>query len=333
MFMTLLGRMDKPPMPLPFTRSAERNVCKMHENESQGKGLTTEAYPSRRRFETRSATPVVVRAIRRMQDIRKDRPYTRPMCLILFAYRADADWPLVLLANRDEVFARRTATAAYWDEAPHVFGGRDLEKRGTWLGVTRNARLACVTNVRAPWARREGRSRGALVADFLLAPPSAAPSAESYAKAVDGALFPAFNALFFDGNVLVSCDESGVATHVAPGVHGLSNARLDTSWPKVDRGVSELRAWLDGKRHEDDAFGILARREPGQDDALPKTGVPLDVERALSSAFVHGLAHVGYGTRTSTLVRVGRDSVEVVERTFGASGTLSGEVRARIPCV
>ncbi len=261
-----------------------------------------------------------------------DRPYTRPMCLILFAYRTDADWPLVLLANRDEVFARPAAAAAYWDEAPHVFGGRDLEKRGTWLGVTRSARLACVTNVRALWARREGRSRGALVADFLLAPPARAPSAEAYAKALDGAEFPAFNALFFDGDALVSCDESGRSTHVEPGVHGLSNARLDTSWPKVEKGVSELRAWLEGERHDDDAFAILARREPSQDDALPKTGVPLEVERALSSAFVHGLAHVGYGTRTSTLVRVGRDSMEVVERTFGASGTLSGEVRARIPC-
>ena len=293
--------------------------------ESVSEPSTAVDVPPRRRI-------VFAVALGRTRDIRRDRPYHRCMCLILFAYRTDPTCPLVLLANRDEVFARPAAAAAYWEEAPYVFGGRDLEKRGTWLGVTRNARLACVTNVRAPWARAEGRSRGALVADFLVASGGAASSAVSYAKALDGASFPSFNALFFDGDALVSCDESGNVTEVEPGVHGLSNARLDTPWPKVETGVSDLRFWLQGERRDEDAFAILARRTQGHEDALPKTGVPLDIERALSSPFVHALAHVGYGTRTSTLVRIGQDSVELVERTFGASGTLLGEVRARIHC-
>lgn len=266
------------------------------------------------------------------------------MCLILFAYSTDPRYPLVVLANRDETFARPTSAAAFWADAPHVFAGRDLEKNGTWLGVTRGGRLACVTNVRAPWARRDGRSRGSLVADFLTMDPTNAPSAEVYAGGVNASEFPAFNALYFDTTSLVVANELGDVSRVEEGVHGLSNARLDTSWPKVERGVAELRRWLDGlvrseqteqterERLIDDAFAILGRRELAEDATLPATGVPLDVERALSSPFVHGLGHVGYGTRASTVVLVGQGAVEVIERSFGPAGIDLGEVRVRIPC-
>ena len=52
--------------------------------------------------------------------------------MILLAWRAHPDYPLVVAANRDEFFARRTAVADFWSDAPHVLAGRDLEAGGTW---------------------------------------------------------------------------------------------------------------------------------------------------------------------------------------------------------
>src|SRR5215510_14082640 len=90
------------------------------------------------------------------------------MCLILFAYRAHPAYRLVVAANRDEWFSRPTAPAAFWPDAPDVFAGRDLEQRGTWLGVSRGGRFAALTNYRDPASNRpDAPSRGALVSAFL----------------------------------------------------------------------------------------------------------------------------------------------------------------------
>ncbi len=103
------------------------------------------------------------------------------MCLILFAHRAAPEYALVLAANRDEFFARPTGPAEYWTDAPHVLAGRDLEKGGTWMGVTRDGRWAAVTNFRDGTRPETGsRSRGELVARYLLEDSSAG----SYAAAV-----------------------------------------------------------------------------------------------------------------------------------------------------
>ena len=90
------------------------------------------------------------------------------MCLILFAWRQHAEYPLALIANRDEYYARPTRDAHWWDEAK-VFGGRDLQAGGTWLGIGKSGRFAAVTNVREPGGMKAGKkSRGALTQNFLL---------------------------------------------------------------------------------------------------------------------------------------------------------------------
>ncbi|HEV8591992.1 MAG TPA: NRDE family protein, partial [Pyrinomonadaceae bacterium] len=89
------------------------------------------------------------------------------MCVIYVAFGQRADRPLILIANRDEFYERPTAAAAWWDNAPNIFAGRDLVSGGTWLGVTKDGRFAAVTNYRDPNAPIGKRSRGLLVSDFL----------------------------------------------------------------------------------------------------------------------------------------------------------------------
>ena len=89
------------------------------------------------------------------------------MCLILFAVEQHPDYPLVVIANRDEYYARPSRDAHWWDDAD-IYAGRDLEAGGTWLGVDRCGRFAAVTNVREPGAMSPGkRSRGELTRDGL----------------------------------------------------------------------------------------------------------------------------------------------------------------------
>ena len=93
------------------------------------------------------------------------------MCLIIFAYQSDPRFPLVVAANRDEIFARPTAQAALWTDeefGQKILSGRDKQAGGTWLGITQSGRFAAVTNIRDPSQTERGaRSRGDLTREYL----------------------------------------------------------------------------------------------------------------------------------------------------------------------
>src|SRR3954470_1237003 len=74
------------------------------------------------------------------------------MCLIVFGWKAHPDYPLIVAANRDEFHGRPAAAAAFWHDKPAILAGRDLEAKGTWMGVARNGRFAAVTNYRGATA-------------------------------------------------------------------------------------------------------------------------------------------------------------------------------------
>jgi uncharacterized protein with NRDE domain len=251
------------------------------------------------------------------------------MCLILLAWRAHPEYPLVFAGNRDEAYARPSAAARFWADDPEIFGGKDLDKGGTWLGVTRSGRLAAVTNYRdGAAARTPPRSRGELAADFL----RGADSPRAYLEGV------AARASDYGGFTLIVTDlqrmcwisnRGGGIGEVAPGVHGLSNHLLDTPWPKVTRGKQRLSALM--KANEADLVAglldALADRAVAADSELPDTGVGLQRERELSPAFVAGER---YGTRASTALLVSRgNEVVCVERRFGARGVPQGETAQR----
>lgn len=251
------------------------------------------------------------------------------MCLITFALDAHPAYHLVVAANRDEFYARPTAPAAWWADAPDVLAGRDLREGGTWMGVTRAGRFAAVTNYRDPGLAQKpaAPSRGALVADFL----RGSGDAESYVHALAerAAEYNGFNLLVGDdaGLFYLSNRAEGVR-RLEPGVYGLSNALLDTPWPKVIRARRAMAVALssaEGDAWDAPLWEALADRVIAADDALPDTGVGADRERLLSPPFI---AMDGYGTRASSVLTIARDGeVRFVERSV--AGGQEGWTEAR----
>ncbi|MEZ4249967.1 MAG: NRDE family protein [Polyangiales bacterium] len=243
------------------------------------------------------------------------------MCLIALALSPHPDVPLVVVANRDEAFLRATSTLHRWESG--VLAGRDLVAGGTWMGVhPERGRVAMVTNVREPRElapKREGEaSRGDLVRDFLEGDADAASFvAEVRARDVRG-----FNLIAIDAQgAWWSSNRGGEPTRLVAGVHGVSNALLDTPWPKVVRAKGGLTEALAQGVDEETLFAILADDRPAADATLPDTGVGLELERALSPVRI---AMSGYGTRASTVLVVRDGKVRVVERSIAPT---PGEVR------
>ncbi len=225
------------------------------------------------------------------------------MCLIFLAWRVNADYPLVVAANRDEFFARPTAAADFWSDSPTVLAGRDLEAGGSWMGISRTGRFAALTNYRDPAQMRGGRpSRGGLVSGFLTGqdtPAEYLAETDALGRECNG-----YNLLLGDGQSLWwTSNMGGSARALEPGIYGLSNHLLDTPWPKVGAGKTALAVALDELPDEQKLQSLLTDDGLHPDHALPQTGVPLEWERLLSAAFVKSPS---YGTRSSSLLTLHR---------------------------
>jgi uncharacterized protein with NRDE domain len=244
------------------------------------------------------------------------------LCLIVVAWRARADLPLVVAANRDEWRERPAQAARWWPDNPDLLAGRDLQAGGTWMGITRGGRFAAVTNFRDPSDKRStARSRGGLVTEFLLGhDPPRAFLASLAARAHD---YNGFNLIVGDGESLSYYgSRDGIQRAIEPGIHGLSNHLLDEPWPKVIRARSAMR---DALQKEDPAprlFEMLSDTEGAPDEELPHTGVGIELERQLASPLITGET---YGTRASTVLQIGADgAAHLEERTRAADGSVAG---------
>ncbi|PKH39230.1 hypothetical protein BI292_23835 [Pseudomonas sp. 43NM1] len=247
------------------------------------------------------------------------------MCLIVFAWRPDHPQPLIVAANRDEFYARPTQPLAQWPQAPGVHAGRDLEAGGTWLGIGANGRFAALTNIRDPGQPASLKSRGELVAGFL----TGEMSIDDYLSDVVGRSleYAGFNLLVGNANELWHFNaHNREAVMLTPGVYGLSNAGLDTPWPKVLKAKAALSEQLDDPQPEA-LLAILSDAQTAPFTELPDTGVGLATETLLSSVFI---ASPTYGTRASTALIVQADGTRLmVERSFGPYGGHLGEVEIR----
>ena len=252
------------------------------------------------------------------------------MCLIGIALRAHPKYELVLAANRDEFHDRPTAPAAAWAEHPRIFGGRDLKQKGSWLAVSAAGRLAAITNVRRMVPPDPSApSRGRLVAEFLQGEASAAEFARALAAEAEN--YAGFNLLLYDGAELrYVTNAAGFRDEpVTPGVHALSNASLNTPWPKALRLRQALESWA-ADRWESSAplLKALADRTPAAEAELPNTGIGKPLEKLLSAPFI---VNPSYGTRCSTVVAVGGGRIDFTEKRFERSGLEVGRTEQQLP--
>ena len=213
------------------------------------------------------------------------------MCLIVLGWRVHPEFPLVVAANRDEFHGRPAAPAAFWDDYPEILAGRDLEARGTWMGVSRRGRFAAVTNYRGATDPRAIESRGALVSRFLAN--GAAPG--EYIRELKADRYSGFNLLAADGEELwwVSnreTERSGAPRRLEPGIYGLGNTLLDA--PEVDSVKKSFATNLQTGAAVEPLFTLLGEAR---------------------------IVHPEYGTRCSTVLLKG-ERIRYVERGFAPDG-------------
>jgi uncharacterized protein with NRDE domain len=210
------------------------------------------------------------------------------MCLIVLGWRVHPEFPLIVAANRDEFHARPAAPAAFWEDHPALLAGRDLEARGTWMGVSRTRRFAAVTNYRGAKEPRATESRGALVSRFL----ANGSKPGEYIEQVKKTLYSGFNLLATDGDELWwMSNRDGSPRRLEPGIYGLGNTLLDA--PEVDGIKKNFAAELSPAPAVESLFGLLETAR---------------------------IVHPEYGTRCSTVL-LGGKRTRYAERSFAPDGS------------
>ncbi|WP_436514613.1 NRDE family protein [Ekhidna sp. To15] len=245
------------------------------------------------------------------------------MCLITLAYKAHPKYKFILAANRDEFYARPTAVVDWWEDHNEILGGRDLQALGTWMAFHKNGRFAAVTNYRdIKNIKPEAQSRGDLPVNFLLSD----QSPESYAEEVNqaGRNYNGFNLLVLEqGLVHVSNYEKKVNT-LGPGIYGLSNALLDTPWPKVTRAKRRFSEVIQTNFTLEDLIAMMQDDTTAQDNQLPETGLDYEREKALSAMCIRT---PDYGTCCSTAITIDHDGhVDFMEKSYPVGNRSEGTV-------
>ena len=251
------------------------------------------------------------------------------MCLIIFGYKTHQTFPLVVAANRDELYDRPSASSHFWPDNPNILAGRDLLANGAWMGISKLGRFAAVTNgIMASSHSKKVESRGKLTVDFL----DGTTSAKEYALeiAARSANFNNFHLLICDIKsmwyVASSASGNDINTlELLPGVYGLSNAGLNSRWPKCETGEKEMSALLAKDVFElPDLLSVISERTPAPKSKLVSLGLHEKQQSFLSAQFV---STETYGTRCSTLLRLNLDNaLEWLEVSFDESAKVSGSV-------
>ncbi len=244
------------------------------------------------------------------------------MCILFIAVNEHKDFPLIVAANRDEFFQRPTSQSDFWFENTDILAGRDLQAGGTWMGINKNGRFSALTNVRDPHKiDPNANTRGELVTNFINGQQSNQAYLNQLVDSKDN--YNGYNLLFGDWHDLwVYNNHQDKVEKLGNGVFGLSNADLNSPWPKINKGVNNLREYcqLDHPIDEDILFALLRDDTQAEDDILPKTGVPIEWERRLSSIFIKSEE---YGTRSSTLLKIDtQNRLSWQERTFDNKGNV-----------
>ncbi len=225
------------------------------------------------------------------------------MCLVMLGWQRSVDYPVIIGANRDERFDRPSSPIGWWEDHSDILAGRDLTAGGTWLGISRNGRFGIITNFRDPKPMPALRSRGELITRWLSSDISAANFQRQLET--DESTYAGYNLLYGDLEGLHYFSNRNTQTGaLVPNSYALSNAVLDTPWPKVVGARAHLDTLIASKQlHPAHFMTFLQSQTPAPDRDLPETNLPLEQRRLLSAPFIVGER---YGTRCSTVVTIDR---------------------------
>ncbi len=245
------------------------------------------------------------------------------MCLLTFAWKTHPEYKLIFASNRDEFYKRNTAPAQYWDNAPNVLAGKDLEAGGTWMGIHRNGRFTALTNYRdIENIKSQAPSRGMLTLDYLQGTDAPQAYLEGIFNNIDA--YNGFNLLTGTPEELyyLSNYEHKIRK-LEPGIYGLSNALLDSDWFKVNRLKAKFTDIIEQADFSTQTLlDTLQDTTKPQDNQVQQTGLPMDRERMLSSVFIES---PNYGTCSSAIILMDyNNQVSFVERVYNTS---NGDVK------
>lgn len=241
------------------------------------------------------------------------------MCIVNISYEQHDHYCFVLAANRDEFFERSTAPLHIWEDTPHVIGGRDLVSMGSWLAVTKEKRIAALTNFRDQVVVENPKSRGSLIANFV----QHQQPAVQYIKNIEHekAKYGGYNLLLYENHKLFFHTNRGTGPlQVEKGIYSISNGHFHAKWPKTIKGKSLLQDTisLKGEKLVTTLLDRLTDNAVAPDEQLPSTGVGMKAERMLSPLFIQS---PGYGTRCSTVVLLNKEGQGlIIERTYDSNG-------------
>jgi uncharacterized protein with NRDE domain len=243
------------------------------------------------------------------------------MCLIIVSYKVHPDYPLIIAANRDEIYQRPTRSAQFWEKDPAVLAGQDLEKGGTWIGLNKYGRIAAVTNYRSGMeAKKNAPSRGLMVSNYLKSRNTTLNYLEHCVPSIN--VYNDFNLLVGDLDALYFLDSREKAYfELQAGIYGISNGDFDESWPKVEKAKLMLQDMsIAGQPVKHEAIlTMLTDSLLPDDESLPDTGVGIEWERKLAPIFIR---ETDYGTRSSTVFSISsEDKIRFTERSYDCEGS------------
>jgi len=246
------------------------------------------------------------------------------MCLIFVAFNQHPKYPLIIAANRDEFLDRPAKQIDFWSENSNILAGKDLTAGGTWLGVTKTGYFAMLTNYRdLSNLKANAPSRGKLVLDYL----AGELDPRAYLKALNSTAskYNGYNIILgtLDDPWYYS-NQNNKIYQLGSGLYGLSNALLDTKWPKVERGKEKF---ADIISHDvinvESIFSFMNDRTLAEDEQLPDTGIGYEKEKLLSSLYIE---MPGYGTRNTTIIlKDNEGKVEVIDRAYNRNNNSTSD--------
>ncbi len=247
------------------------------------------------------------------------------MCLIVLGRNIHPKYKLILVANRDEFYERPTQIAHQWEGPLKLLAGKDLEAGGTWIGINRVGHLAAVTNYRDPISYQKNKaSRGQIPVNFL----SEKMPAETYVEELSkqSGNFNGFNLLALDQESLVHYNnQNGNPSKLDDGIHAVSNATLNTPWPKVVRAKELFESVIGGNFSHDDLITMMGDDKTADPQDLPDTGIPKDLEEAVSAMCIRTEK---YGTCSTTAISLSHDGeVQFTEKSYPVGKRIEGVKR------